>query len=191
MACQLKNSGHEVALLALLDTMAPLQEPGVPLDEYEPDDARWLCDIVRVFERFLNRNLSVNYDELKALGPEERFSFVLERFKEIDLFSPDAGVEQLRGLLQVEKSNIRAVRRYVPQCYPGEITLFRAAELQHEDSINLPLDRYLNRSLGWEALSSEPVVTHIVPGDHITMITEAHASVLAAQLRTHLDRPTR
>jgi amino acid adenylation domain-containing protein len=191
MACQLKRSGHEVALLAILDTMAPSHQTGSPPEEEQADDARWLCDIIRVFERFLNRDLSVNYEELRPLGPDEQLSFVLERLKEIDLFSRDAGAEQLRGLLQVEKSNIRAVRRYVPQRYPGEITLFRAAELQQEDSINLPPDTYLNRSLGWEALSPEPVVTHTVPGDHITMITEAHASALAAQLRTHLERPGR
>ena len=187
MARQLRRAGHEVALLAILDTMAPAQRPESFTDLEQGDDTQWLCEIVRVIERFLNKKLDIEYQELKTLSHEEQLSLVYSRLQEIHIFPQDAGIDQIRGLLQVEKANVQALQRYVPQVYQGKITLFRAAMLQHEDFSGLPLQRYLDPSLGWEALSSEPVEMHVVAGDHITMITETNVSVLARLLRTHFE----
>jgi thioesterase domain-containing protein len=42
--------------------------------------------------------------------------------------------------------------------------------------------------MGWDQVSSEPVETYSVPGDHITMMTEPHVRVLAEKLRACLDK---
>lgn len=188
MARQLRRSGHEVALLAILDTMAPLNRPEAYPELNEEDDTQWLCEIVRVIERFLKKNLSVEYRELKSLSPEEQLSRVLNRLKEIEVFPQDVGTEHVRGLLQVEKANMRALQRYVAQKYPGKIALFRAAQLRQEDFRGLSLQRYLDPAQGWQSLSSEPVDVHFVAGDHITMITEPNVSVLARQLRPYFEK---
>jgi thioesterase domain-containing protein len=164
-----------------------MQRPESFADVDEEDDTQWLCEITRVIERFLKKRLAIEYQELKPLNFEEQLSLVLNRLKEFDIFPQDAGTEQVRGLLQVEKANVRAVQRYVPQVYSGKVTLFRAALLQNEDFSGLPLQRYLDPSLGWQALSSAPVEMHVVAGDHITMITETNVSVLARQLRPHFE----
>lgn len=189
MSQQLKKAGHEVALLAIMDTMPPVGVgPDAPSEVQEHDNGTLLCEIARVYERFLDRNLAIERREFESLSFDEQLSFVLHRLKEIGILPQDAGTKHVRGLLEVERANARALHAYVPQVYPGEITFFRAAVVQHEDLMNLSLQRFFNPSMGWEAFSTEPVKMHVVAGDHITMITDANVPVLAAQLRTTLDR---
>ena len=188
MARQLQGAGDEVELLAIIDTTAPVPEPCAPSEPNETDDARWLCDIVRVIERSLNRNVSIEYQEFKQLSFEEQLTFILNRLKELDLFPHDAGTKQVLGLLQVEKANALALQRYVPHFYNGKISLFRAGVLHPEDARDSSPQRFSDPSTGWQALSSEPVPVHVVAGDHITMITEPNVSALATKLRPYLSQ---
>ncbi|HEX7175267.1 MAG TPA: amino acid adenylation domain-containing protein [Pyrinomonadaceae bacterium] len=183
MAQQLGRVGQEIALLAILDTMAPSgPAPSPP----ELDDTMMLCEIAGVIERFLNQNLSVKYEDLKALAFEEQLSILLARLKEIGILPQDAETKHVRGLLQVEKANVTALGRYVPQSYRGKITLFRAAVLHSEDFRSLSLRGFLDPTYGWGGLTTISPEVHIVPGDHITMITEPSAAVLAERLRSPL-----
>jgi amino acid adenylation domain-containing protein len=188
MAQQLRRMGHEVALVAILDTLAPVTDSNSTPGLNGQTDARRLCEIVGVIERFLNRRIGIEDQEFELLSFEDQLALVLNRFKEIDLFPRDAGTTQVRGLLEVEKANVHALQQYVPQVYAGRITLFRAATLHDEDFTDSSSQRFSDPSAGWSALSSEPVDVHVVAGDHITMITETHVSVLAEKLRPYLDR---
>jgi thioesterase domain-containing protein len=149
-----------------------------------------LCEIAGVIERFLNKKLSVEYDELKPLAFEEQLAVVLARWKEIGILPQDAETRHVRGQLQVEKANVTALGRYAPQAYRGRITLFRAAVLHSEDFRSLSLRGFFDPAYGWGGLSAVSPKIHIVPGDHITMITEPSAAVLAARLRPHLGAPS-
>jgi thioesterase domain-containing protein len=78
--------------------------------------------------------------------------------------------------VQVFKANNKT--HYVPQeVYPNQITVFPASEQFWDDP-----------AIGWDKVSSEPVETYSVPGDHITMVTEPHVRVLAEKLRACLDK---
>ena len=64
MAQQLQQQGQEVALLAIMDTPAPIHAE-IP----EPiDDARWLVKRAQVLERFFRKKLSVDLCRTPAVG---------------------------------------------------------------------------------------------------------------------------
>lgn len=43
------------------------------------------------------------------------------------------------------------------------------------------------RQLGWDQFSEEPGEIHVVPGDHLTMITEPYVQILAERLKAYLN----
>ena len=188
MAQQLERQGHQVALLAILDTAPPPSGRSMNSDlvENDVDDARWLADIAGIVERFWGKNMSVSYDELRQLEPNEQFSYILERLWAVNLLPEDAGVSLVRGLLRVQKANVRSYHKYVPRVYPNQITLFRASEVRAED-YNETISHYLeDSSFGWDKYSSGPTQVYIVPGDHVTMLADPHVETLAEQLESCL-----
>jgi thioesterase domain-containing protein len=175
MALQLLHQGQEVALLAILDTPASLPR-NQPVEVEHDDDARYLTDLAMAIEQWIGKNLSVSYEHLQPLAPDEQLNYFLERLKTANVFPPEAKLPQLRGLVQVFKANHQT--HYVPhEVYPNQITVFPASEQFWDDP-----------AMGWDQVSSEPVETYSVPGDHMTMMTEPHVRVLAEKLRTCLDK---
>ncbi|MBD2533802.1 amino acid adenylation domain-containing protein [Nostoc flagelliforme FACHB-838] len=174
MALQLQKQGEEVALLALMDTLAPI--PGNKFIEIEQDDTGYLVELASIIESFLNKQLSVFYDALQSLSLDEQLNYVLEQLKTVNFFAADATPEQLRGLLKVFKAQASGL--YLPQeVYPNKINLFRTNwELNSDPTV------------GWDQLSRQPIQTYTVAGEHVTMMAEPHVQVLAKQLKICLDR---
>ncbi len=184
MANQLHKLGHEVALLALLDS----GEPGYLNNELvsHVDDAGWLNKIADLFENFYGKSLNVSYNTLKYLAPDEQLNYFQERLQMANLLPPNVGTRQLGGLLQVFKSNHQTASVYMPQeVYPNRITFFRASEIDAVSS--LPSDIVENSEIGWGKFSVQPLDIQVVPGSHITMLSEPHVQVLAEYLRTYLS----
>lgn len=188
MATQLQKQGHEIGLVAIFDMEAPI--PGRYPIGTDWDDAQWLTRIVSIIEHFIGKNLNVSYEALSLLGPEEQLNYIGERLKMVDLLPPEAGIKQVRGLVQVFKANYQASAQYVPQqIYPAQVTFFRASEVYSDNTMTDELSEIRQQpSWGWNQFSQEPVEVHIVPGDHITMLAEPHVSVLAQKLRFYLDK---
>lgn len=186
MAQQLQQQGHEVALLAILDSPAPL--PGrssrMPIDW---DNARWLTEIVRLVERLYDTNLALSEEVLRSLNPDEQFEALKERLEQVNLLPPDAGTAQVRGLVEVYKANCQA--DYVPnQVYPSQISLFRSSEEQ----VQIPPEEgfaelWQQPAWDWSSLSMQPIEIYAVPGDHISIMTEPQVRVLADKLRQCLE----
>jgi thioesterase domain-containing protein/acyl carrier protein len=175
MALQLLHQGQEVALLAIMDTPASFPTTN-PAEIEQDDDARYLTDLGMTIEQWVGKNLSVSYEHLQPLAPNEQLNYFLERLKMANVFPPEAKLSQLHGLVQVFKANQQT--HYVRQeVYPNQITVFPAREQFWDDP-----------AMGWDKVSSKPVETYSVPGDHITMVTEPHVRVLAQKLRACLDK---
>jgi amino acid adenylation domain-containing protein len=184
MARQLKQQGHEVALLTLMDTPAPIKGEIPEVN----DDAMWLVKRAKALERFFGKKLLVSYEELRLLEPEEQFNYFLEKLRRTNLIPPDAGQQLIRRILQVQKASHQALVSYVPQVYLGRITLLRASEVLAEDSGGVFSQSFRDRGLGWGELTTEPIKIHDVPGNHITMLANPHVQVLAEQLKRCLNQ---
>jgi hypothetical protein len=102
---------------------------------------------------------------------------------------PGADVSSVRGLLRVFVASSTA--QYTPQdVRPVPIVLFRAAESHPDydfsptDEPGLPIEQ---SSLGWSAYAQGEVAVQVVPGNHITMMSEPHVARLAERVRQCLS----
>ncbi len=181
MARQLQNRGQEVAMVAVVDTPAPI--PETKTQDVDEDEALYLTKVARLIERWAGKDLGISYEALQPLTAAGQMEYLEERLKTVDILPPEAGHAQVHGLMQVFKASTRNCVRYQPRgIYPGTVALLRANEIHIEDTgirINL---RANDESWGWRQLSGAKVDVHIVPGDHVTMMAEPHVRGLAAEL---------
>jgi amino acid adenylation domain-containing protein len=185
MAQQLHSLGHQVALVAILDTPAPL--PGILPERFNWDSARWFVYLAQIISRLCGKDLQVSSAELQLLKPEEQLHYFKDRLTVADLLPPEAGITQVRGLVQVFQANKQT--RYLPEkVHPTPIVLFRAKEVHPDDTSDEINENMLpnDAAWGWSEFSSTPVDVHFIPGDHLSMIVKPQ--VLAEQLKTYFEQ---
>ena len=177
MERRLRESGEEVGLLALIDSRAPDAFEAAPAeDEGGPQlIAAFAADIGLPLESF---NLSP--ERLAQLGPAERLAYVLDGAKAANLVPPDFELAQAERLFEVFKSNVRAVREYVPRVSPGRATLIKSSDQPARNNADL--------TMGWGKFFEGGVSVHTAPGNHYTIMSEPGARTLAAHLTASLNR---
>jgi amino acid adenylation domain-containing protein len=192
MARQLRGSGEEVALLALVDTNAPgFKAEGE--EEEEPLDLENAEGLTRALEQTTGRELPIDFARLPEQGDRRRqLEFILGEAKRLSIVPVEVGLDEV--LLQIRNYNDRllAARAYAPGPYDGPGTLFLArqeaaapapAEAADEepgaDPGSGPTD------LGWRAFAPRLAVVEL-SGDHHSIVREPVA--LAKELEAHLGR---
>jgi thioesterase domain-containing protein len=85
--------------------------------------------------------------------------------------------EECRALCE---HNYRTLLAYAPGDYPGAVTVFRARAQ--------PLFVRYEPDLGWGRLAAGGVTTHVVPGNHVSILREPQVGALSAALQAALDR---
>ncbi len=180
MAQQLTRKGEEIRLLALFDTPSPAELS--KLDAL--DDAGILVGLARDlgFQRGVELPLSV--DDIRVLQKHEQLDRVIKALQKFGLLPADADARWLQRHLQGYRSRLRFVRNYRPEIYPGQLTFFRAADLDEvmtEDLDRLKLD-YNSPVFAWDKLSSEPIQLYVVPGNHSEIMFEPHVQTLAERV---------
>jgi aspartate racemase len=78
------------------------------------------------------------------------------------------------------EAHYRAMRAYVPQVFPGRVTLFRAR--------TRPLFGLHGRDLGWAALAGQGLDIVEIPGNHESILQDPHVRVLAERLMEYLQK---
>jgi amino acid adenylation domain-containing protein/non-ribosomal peptide synthase protein (TIGR01720 family) len=184
----LRQQGQEVAGLVIFDTPAPLPENQRKRAGHdELDDGRWLRGIVKLVERVTGTPLPISEQALDRLS----LASFLERFRAhleaVHLLAPGSGLEHARGLLEVSKANTQALLSYeLPGRLDVPVSLVRAERL-HPDDAEVMVVTPGDPLWGWSRVTTGGVHHCIVPGDHLTMFSPAHVSVLAGQLQEILD----
>jgi thioesterase domain-containing protein len=170
MARALYAQHQEVGLLAVLDTNAYLA----------PRNSRALPRslVAQRFVAHLTLRVGKHVGNLAALPWRNRPAYIIERIRRI--------VKEIRhdplphSAPNVQEALWFALNRYVPQTYPGRVTVLRASTRAARS--------YDEESLGWAALATGGVEVYDVPGDHWSMITEPHVRVLAKTLEACIDK---
>ncbi|MCY1078721.1 non-ribosomal peptide synthetase [Archangium lansingense] len=174
MARQLQQRGERVELLALID-------PSPARAALEESDEGAIPDTAALFARDLGRITGLQLPELPTdAGPEELLRAILEEGRKSGVLIPEAGLPELRVLLQVYSANMRALHRYTPERLDGRLAVLRAA-----DSRDAPGE---GRDRGWGDKGAEGVELQEVPGDHYGLLQPPHVQVLAERLKELLDR---
>jgi amino acid adenylation domain-containing protein len=162
MARQMQQLGLPVGMVALLDTYGPENA------EFPSNDrlnAHW-----RAFQQ-----QGIKYLQTRLIRWwQARFEQTQVRYGR---FAQALGWQvsyELRYKMILADNTI-ASNAYVPEFYPGRLSLFRATE-----AVFYSQD-YLTAGLGWRDRVSDLAI-YDVPGSHMTMVEERHALRLAAQM---------
>jgi amino acid adenylation domain-containing protein len=195
MAQQLQRAGHQVALLAVLDTLAPVPS-------HKPSFWNGFKFLLTTVPRYVwpflldyfylltapNNHQSEAPPEkrlisdrvLRWLGIRLSRHSLSDRTAKANLMSQELKRQILRELtigrlFPVFQANSQATLNYVAQAYPNRITLFRTS--------NQVSKTHPTPTLGWNELTEAGVEVHIVPGNHLTMLRKPNVQVLAEELR--------
>ncbi|MBE9243194.1 amino acid adenylation domain-containing protein [Microcystis aeruginosa LEGE 00239] len=190
MAQQLVNQGQQVALLAIIDSSAPTyKDKQILLDYIDWDHARWLAEVSKGIEVYLDKTVDISYETLQLLTVEEQLKYALNFFKLTNMLPPNAETRQLEKIVQAYKTSCLCLIDYLPkQIYPGKITIIRAGEeLADDPNKDLIAGDCEDSSLGWSEFSTEPVEIHFVLGNHVSIMVEPHVQILAEELKVCLE----
>jgi aspartate racemase len=171
MAQQLYRQGEKVDLLGLLDTRASiLREVNKSFPEYLEIHLNKLRQL-ELLEKLKYCISKINTLFQKKMSYRDN---LIANLSKIEMLSPE--------ILNVLDCNIQAQQDYIPQVYPGKVTIFRS------ESQSLYRDLY--PELGWKNLVSGGIECEDIPGDHYEMIREPNVRVLARKLNDWIDRQT-
>ncbi len=170
MARQLQECGAEIALLTLIDSSPPSSHQS----QANFSDAELLSALTSELSDVFGARVSISYEELLGLGPEEQLNYILESAMNNNAMPPSAEA-RLRRLLRILKTNLRAMQGYTPGQYDGQIQYFQAREV-------LP-GRPVDAAQGWYPLATQGVEVHEVPGNHLSLLLPPNVQVVAELLK--------
>lgn len=186
MAQQLQKLGNKVALLALIDIGAPIEGS----KRAQLDDATLLAWFALDFGIGSEQELALLVNTLRGVELEEQLHYLLAQAKKAKILPSTAELDDIRPLVRVFKSNVKALQSYVPKVYSNRMTLFRASEslsLQAGESFDGSIIEPIGSILEWGKLSLEPIEIYTILGNHYTIIAEPHVEHLGKQLRRCID----
>ncbi|KUM23176.1 hypothetical protein AU467_34050 [Mesorhizobium loti] len=185
MACQLRDAGDEVAILALLDAKAIHEHEEVASGRYNqllgnssiPD---WLSEQAIIMS-VLFPALKKHWRKLKSTKRERQVMALFDFGRQAG-HVPKMSDAQLGHILTIAEANRIALRHYTPRPNDSRAILF-AAKKGLRLSSNQP-----DGDLGWKHFARGRLEIHEVPGDHYTMLAPPHVSILAKKLEPYLNR---
>jgi thioesterase domain-containing protein/acyl carrier protein len=183
MARQLREANFEVAYLGLLDA-------AVPENGRFPGGLTMIQAMRRVLSYSAGEGFPLNYRSLwlfgRAIGiaAPESFSDLRRRgWRGGARFLGTMVAQSWRSLL-VLMANLRALKRYQPSSFDGEVTLFQTAP----DANARDLEINLRENVGRWARS---VSVHDAPGSHLTLfLNPRHAASFALSVGETIDSST-
>ncbi len=172
IAQQLSQQGETIGLLGLFDSEVPalsyLQTPP------------W---VYQLYIHALNL--------YSAQGWAKKWQYVAERlnpllqkiFKPAEQLGSSVTPSQLETYHRIEETDREALKRYSPQVYRGNMTLFRAEQKDPK--------YFYDPYLGWQHLIEGELAIYDVPGNHISMMHAPHVETLAVTLQHCLNQAYR
>lgn len=177
IALELEARGPRTALV-VLDMHAPVHG-GARNDRWISDDQ--LLDYLRQMKVVLGETLAVDLEATAKMPDEQAWQHIADLLEREQLLPAGGGVPMLKRTIGLRERVFTLLADFVPsQPYSGPIVLLSVA---NRHRIGLP--RISPES--WQAYCSRPIESHIVPGDHFTMLREPHVAVVAAHLRRVVD----
>ena len=176
MAQQLRRQGQSVALLTLIDSVAPRLMNRSPSRSDEPlpkndTDPSSKHDVLAIL------------DELCRIGTEEQIKDAFEQVKREGFLPTEVAPKDFQRWLRGCHARVQAVRTYTPSTFAGRIVLFKTSESDHENKLTTAVEQNFDPAFGWGELAAEGVEVYTVAGSHQTVVLEPHVADLASQLK--------
>ncbi|MGW2327769.1 beta-ketoacyl synthase N-terminal-like domain-containing protein [Streptomyces sp. NPDC001700] len=176
-ARQLTAAGRDVALVALIDSVRPLPQPGrTPADRIRAHFtgfARHIADTYGV-------QLDLPYDKLTAMDDDgERIDTVLRALREAADVPPAALEHQRSSYL-----DLRIGEAHRPGRHDGPVVLYRACE-PAPHTVRDPAYERDDDALGWDEVCPRLTVVPVA-GHHLSLLDPPCVDEIAAHLRRRL-----
>lgn len=166
MAKQLKDSGEEIALLAIIDSAVHDWTFVAPPTFFQKVQ-RLPGRVWRFGQRFrsnageaISKMISAKRNKLRDLVDDNLY--VLKN-------------KQAKNLVKMQDKLADLYLDYDWQRFPGQITLIRSRQLSEDPAYDFHLGQ-------WEELTDRPLVVHVVDGHHETLFDEPEVQHLSRQL---------
>ncbi|MFD7504672.1 beta-ketoacyl synthase N-terminal-like domain-containing protein [Streptomyces sp. NPDC059850] len=181
-ARQLTAAGRDVALVALIDSVRPLPQPGrTPADRIRAHFtgfARHVADTYGV-------QLNLLYDKLTAMDDDgERIDTVLRALREAADVPPAALEHQRSSYL-----DLRIGEAHRPGRHDGPVVLYRACE-PAPHTVRDPAYEREDDALGWDEVCPRLTVVPVA-GHHLSLLDPPCVDEIAAHLRRLLAEDNR
>ncbi|MCX7570500.1 amino acid adenylation domain-containing protein, partial [Tumebacillus sp. DT12] len=178
MARQLREAGQEVAMLALLDSRAPIADFK---DESLTEEREVLALLVDEIAGQFALDTSDLTSRLDTMDRADVWAALLTLAKASGSLPPGIDATHLERLYRVYRGNLLADYHYQAQPLAQPTVLFRAAD---EDS---PYHRH-DAANGWSALVTADLTVREVPGRHSSMLQTPHVGTLADTLAAYVKQ---
>ncbi len=185
MAVQLSGQGHEVPLVAMLDTPSRVVPHMQGLEAY-PALAVELNLMASIIASGQGKEFRMQLSELSRLDSTEQLDCVLRKLQEQEMVSANVSAAALQDALTTFTKNLNALERYSPRHYGGQVLMLRATEVSPNMKETAP-DLCDDPAFGWQAYCTQPVVVRWVPGDHARMNMEPNVNVAGTELQRSID----
>jgi thioesterase domain-containing protein len=174
MARQLAATGHEVGMLALLDTHLPPQQREVIHGHDDiPTIARFASDLARA----AGRDLTGLQGELEELDRDGQLEMVWEVLEREGLVADDATRAAVVHQFAVFERNVAAIADFTVRRFATRVVLLGAAETGEPASL----------AREWKLRSGADVTLHVIPGDHYGLLSRENVTMVADLLRQHME----
>ena len=180
MAHLLLESGRTVASLIILDKEAPDRADSVAR-EYSHTDMlmNWIDDC----ELILGHPLGIRRADIEWLSEGTQREILHTNLVRVGLMPPRSNPDELRGLLRVFGTSIRA--RYIPgKSYSGPLKLVLVDDPRLDQASNRQNQQKVIKD--WKHYAPNLVSVH-GPGNHLTMLKTPHAQTLANLIQDGLS----
>ncbi|WP_254564071.1 non-ribosomal peptide synthetase [Oscillatoria sp. HE19RPO] len=185
MAQQLQKQEHEVALVAIIDTLAPtlISEQVIDVNEDELDFNEFATYLGYMF--YPKAQLLSN--ALDHLTLQEKLNFLNQKWSKINFIDSDKYNQHFMDLWKVYKASKKAHCNYFPeQVFPTPISIFQARTTNVEVSMNKGKSLLEDSALGWRKFS-DCTTTYIIPGNHMNILQEPYVKILSEKLKISLN----
>uniref|UniRef100_UPI0012902FD9 amino acid adenylation domain-containing protein n=1 Tax=Xenorhabdus sp. KJ12.1 TaxID=1851571 RepID=UPI0012902FD9 len=174
IALQLQKQGEEIAVLTLIDSDGP--EPQESTSKNGPpkviDRIETLMSLIDIYNMMLTQPLTLTRQDFENLTEDEQLILLLQALIDVELFPENTEKSLLQGIVQVMQANLNS--NYTPRnCYNGPVYLINA---QGEN-----IDEIATRENIWRQYVTQ-LNTEIVPGNHMTMLSNPQVKQLATLL---------
>ncbi|MEM7344017.1 MAG: amino acid adenylation domain-containing protein [Chloroflexota bacterium] len=158
MAQQLLHQGHQVAMLAIFDSILSAERD----DVLTRTDVDWLLKFAAQIEGIIGEPVDLSEQNLVSLSYQEQLYKLKTQMETFNLLPTESDIKLVEGQIAVYKANRLAASIYVPGNVESlPITLFCPSDQPERDHEAKVAD--------WSTIG--PVDLHLVAGGHITMVT--------------------
>ncbi|HSO00403.1 MAG TPA: thioesterase domain-containing protein, partial [Candidatus Nanopelagicales bacterium] len=179
IAFVLEARGHRTAL-AVLDMSAPTGAASA-WDREDEREMQSLMSYVRQLKRNLGDALPLDVEAVAQMPDSEVWQHVGDILQREQLLPAGSSAMFLRRLVRVRQRIFQVLSTYMPkERYRGRLVLLSVAEKYSAGRSQVSAE-------GWQELCAHPIQAFEAPGNHMSMIREPHARVIAEHLRRLVD----